>query len=508
MNPPERHETTNGRDAPLLSVVAVSRNDDHGGDMRTRMQHFIDGFFDQCRRHRLDTELILVEWNPPLGRPPLDNAIEWPPDFATARVRMVTVPRSVHALYPLAAQLPLFQMIAKNVGIRRARGRFVLATNVDILFDDALVRYLRECLTPGTMLRVDRYDVSSDLPNGVPFAQVLSECSRRVLRVNARFATFDVRTREMVAVGVDFRSQCVAAYFETMMFGPWSGLRRLARFSAEALGHSAEAWGRSAKALGHSAKAWGHRALRLGRILSVFVRSLRRTAARLWTAGRRGGSLRALLNRIVRRGRKVVGRAVFDLRRIARAAARTWTGLARLPWSRIAATPWHALEKLLALILPRSAAGRRLRSLRWLHTNACGDFTLLAREDWSRLRGYPEWPIHSWHLDSAFMYAAAANGITEVALSGKYRIYHIEHASGWTPGGSRQLFAQLDARGIRYLSDEDLTCWRDLVTAHPQNAMVNGPDWGLADRDLVEREILPRVPRVARHALPTVQARA
>jgi hypothetical protein len=35
-------------------------------------------------------------------------------------------------------------MIAKNVGIRRARGRFVLATNVDILLDDALVRFLRD----------------------------------------------------------------------------------------------------------------------------------------------------------------------------------------------------------------------------------------------------------------------------------------------------------------------------------------------------------------------------
>ena len=54
-------------------------------------------------------------------------------------------------------------MIGKNVGIRRARGRYVLATNVDILFDDATVRYLRDRLRPGTMLRADRYDVPGDL---------------------------------------------------------------------------------------------------------------------------------------------------------------------------------------------------------------------------------------------------------------------------------------------------------------------------------------------------------
>ena len=35
-----------------------------------------------------------------------------------------------------------------------------------------------------------------------------------------------------------------------------------------------------------------------------------------------------------------------------------------------------------------------------LHTNACGDFTLLHRDVWFALRGYPEWPMYSMHLDS------------------------------------------------------------------------------------------------------------
>jgi len=32
----------------------------------------------------------------------------------------------------------LYQMIAKNAGIRRARGEYVLATNIDILFSSEL----------------------------------------------------------------------------------------------------------------------------------------------------------------------------------------------------------------------------------------------------------------------------------------------------------------------------------------------------------------------------------
>jgi hypothetical protein len=122
---------------PQLSVVAVSRNDDHGGDLRGRMQHFVNGFIAQCRKHRLNAELILVEWNPPIERPPLENSIEWPADFGPASVRIITVPPELHASQPHASALALFQMLGKNVGIRRARGRYVLATNIDILFDDA-----------------------------------------------------------------------------------------------------------------------------------------------------------------------------------------------------------------------------------------------------------------------------------------------------------------------------------------------------------------------------------
>ena len=52
------------------------------------------------------------------------------------------MPPGVHRRYQYSEALPLYQMIAKNVGIRRARGQFVLATNIDIIFSDELVEYL------------------------------------------------------------------------------------------------------------------------------------------------------------------------------------------------------------------------------------------------------------------------------------------------------------------------------------------------------------------------------
>ena len=126
-----------------MSVVATARNDDHGGNPLYRMQLFVNGLIAQCDRHRLPAELVLVEWNPPADRPRLAEVLEWPESEGWCDVRIVEVPHELHMRLEHADRLPLFQMIGKNVGIRRARGRFVLATNIDILFSDDLVAVSR-----------------------------------------------------------------------------------------------------------------------------------------------------------------------------------------------------------------------------------------------------------------------------------------------------------------------------------------------------------------------------
>ncbi|HEX7294596.1 MAG TPA: hypothetical protein VF251_02510, partial [Pyrinomonadaceae bacterium] len=57
--------------APYLSVVAASRNDDHGGDPLIRTQIFLNNFARQCEKYRLSAELILIDWNPVADRPGL-----------------------------------------------------------------------------------------------------------------------------------------------------------------------------------------------------------------------------------------------------------------------------------------------------------------------------------------------------------------------------------------------------------------------------------------------------
>ncbi len=139
---------------------------------------------DQCRRYGLDAEVIVVEWNPPLERQRLQEAISWPKAHRNFVVRIIEVPARIHRQYKHSEKFGLFQMMAKNVGIRRARGRFILCTNVDVLFSEELIQFLSSpALLPGRIYRVDRYDVPDDLPMNSNTRELLEHCERNIIQV-------------------------------------------------------------------------------------------------------------------------------------------------------------------------------------------------------------------------------------------------------------------------------------------------------------------------------------
>lgn len=190
---------------PYLSVVATARNDNHGGDLLYRMQLFVNALVAQCERHAVDAELILVEWNPPGDRARLADALEWPRS-ERCEIRIVEVPPELHATLEHGDRLPLFQMIAKNVGIRRARGEFVLATNVDVVLSDGLLETVAaQRLEHGVVYRADRHDVSADISLAAPIEEQLRQCADSVIRIARRDGTLDTRTGEFYRVYQEHR---------------------------------------------------------------------------------------------------------------------------------------------------------------------------------------------------------------------------------------------------------------------------------------------------------------
>ncbi len=175
---------------PYLSIVVAARNDDHGGNFKQRMQIFISGLLEQCRRFELDAELIVVEWNPAPDRPRIAQAFSWPIEGSTCTVRIIEVSPELHATIENSDRIPLHQMMAKNVGIRRARGEYVLATNIDVLFSDELVREIASRrLNEGRFYRIDRYDVPATIDVATPIDEQLAFCHDHVMRVYERNGT-------------------------------------------------------------------------------------------------------------------------------------------------------------------------------------------------------------------------------------------------------------------------------------------------------------------------------
>ncbi|RED92301.1 hypothetical protein [Marinoscillum furvescens] len=168
---------------PYLSIVAASRNDNHGGDLNQRMEVFLRGLYHQLGRHQLATEIIIVEWNPPADKPRLSDTLPKPPQGNPVTLRIITVPKSIHEQYETGKILPLFQMTAKNVGIRRAKAPFILCTNIDLLFSDKLIDLLaKQKLQKGTYYRCNRCDIPKDINYEATIPELLKFARKNILQ--------------------------------------------------------------------------------------------------------------------------------------------------------------------------------------------------------------------------------------------------------------------------------------------------------------------------------------
>ena len=171
-----------------FSIITVSRNDDHGGNMFKRMQMFVNGLGEQTGRHGMKCELILVEWNPPPDRPPLAEALSFEKTKNRMPVRIITVPNEIHRKWIHWDEIPLFQMIGKNVGIRRAKTDFILCTNVDLLFSDELCEFLAKGeFDENAMYRANRCDVPMEVLDIVGLEEQLKFCKTHVIRRLGQF---------------------------------------------------------------------------------------------------------------------------------------------------------------------------------------------------------------------------------------------------------------------------------------------------------------------------------
>ena len=153
------------RSQPYLSLVLTGRNDNYGGDFRSRLQHCISNAHKQLKNAQITAEIIFVNYNSVEENEPAEQFIVWPKSYETVTIRIITVPNSIHQLLVadgLRKDVPVLEYLGKNAGIRRAKGEFILSMNPDIILTESLVNELKQ-LNRANYYRANRVDFSGDL---------------------------------------------------------------------------------------------------------------------------------------------------------------------------------------------------------------------------------------------------------------------------------------------------------------------------------------------------------
>jgi hypothetical protein len=144
-----------------ISIVLTGRNDGYGGDFLARFFRTLRFNHRQLAQRQIAYELVFVEWAPPRDAPRLfDLVFDAVPDLDRNACAWYEVDPRYQEELSLNPRLAYLEFVAKNVGVRRARGRFVLTTNCDVFLGRTVLDvFQRDALKPGIVYRAPRYDI-------------------------------------------------------------------------------------------------------------------------------------------------------------------------------------------------------------------------------------------------------------------------------------------------------------------------------------------------------------
>jgi hypothetical protein len=149
------------RQPPYLSVVMVGRNDDHGIKFADRLFAATTFNREQLLAHGIPHEYVFVDWaydpSRELFARMLKRQFPWLHEC-------IAVDRTFQETTKKNPRMAFMEFWAKNVGIRRARGRFILTTNSDVFLSRGLIEWLANAkLAIDRCYRALRVDIKIDV---------------------------------------------------------------------------------------------------------------------------------------------------------------------------------------------------------------------------------------------------------------------------------------------------------------------------------------------------------
>lgn len=175
-----------------FSFIVATRNDNHGGNMREKNQFFINRWIKDVQKYNFNCELIIVDWN---SKIPLRKILKSSFLKKNQIVKIIEVPYSIHKKLENSKKINFFQMIAKNAGARRANGKFLIFTNIDIVFSEKFFYYLKNnTINNKTIYRADRHDF--DLKNLKKHEISEDKIKKLTTHIHKKNYTYDVKTNK------------------------------------------------------------------------------------------------------------------------------------------------------------------------------------------------------------------------------------------------------------------------------------------------------------------------
>jgi hypothetical protein len=150
---------------PYISFVTYGRNDGYTADYVLRVSHALRLLARQLERAELPSEIIISEWNPPQDRPLLVEELDVPKDLRHVTIVGVITGAEHHRGFLGADEVGIHVAEAANVGLRRARGEFIVGKSSDTFYSPEVIERIgRRNLRHDTIYRIDRHDVFMDDP--------------------------------------------------------------------------------------------------------------------------------------------------------------------------------------------------------------------------------------------------------------------------------------------------------------------------------------------------------
>lgn len=161
---------------PLLSIVLTGRNDGYGGDFFARFARTLRFNHQQLVARSIPHEIVFVEWAPPADRPLLrDLLLDAAPEIDRDVLTWYVAAPEYQTVLSQNPRLEYLEFLAKNAGVRRARGRFVLTSNCDVYFSRRVLTAIEGGeLKPRVLYRAPRHDLNLP-PASLPGWEVLED---------------------------------------------------------------------------------------------------------------------------------------------------------------------------------------------------------------------------------------------------------------------------------------------------------------------------------------------